>query len=116
MLFLGATTNDILAALILTTAGLLSESRLAPWGLRMHTDRLTTLSSSVWMIHWVHRTTTDMRTTVLPTASSSLTDTLCTVFKVTDLTERRVAFLANQTNFSRSQFDLSHRSIKSHED
>src|SRR3990167_6238335 len=95
-------------------ARLLAECRLAPRSLRMHTDRLTAFTAPMRMVMRVHSAPAHSRTAIHMTSPPGRTDARCAVFEITHLSERSIAFLANQTDFTRSQFYLGHRAIQGH--
>src|SRR5579859_5192521 len=85
-----ATSDDeVIGSLII--AGFIAHSRLAPGSLWLPTNRSAALTTTVWMVAWVHDRTTYRWTAAHVPRTASLTEILVFVFGVAHLPNGRHA-------------------------
>src|SRR5512139_3877826 len=103
---LTAAAHNILVGL-LVLAGLVTQGWLAPGALRTgQTDRLTTFTTTMWMVAWRHRRATDGRTDALVAVASGLAKLDIAMIEIANLTDGREADLADQADFTGRHTDL----------
>src|SRR5689334_4307337 len=103
---LTATTDDVLVGL-LVAAGLIAQGWLTPWRLRTcETNRLTTFTTTMWMVTRGHGRTADGWANASVTFTTSFTKLDIAVIKITDLTNGCITNLMDQANFAGRHADL----------
>src|SRR4051812_41692279 len=101
-LLLAAPAHDELIG-PLVVPRLIATSRLAPRGYRMPSARSLSFTTTVRMIHRVHRNAPVMRTLAQPPRPSRLADRDVLVIDVADLPDRRHAILRDLARLARGQ-------------
>src|SRR5579859_1275251 len=77
--------NEAISPLIITS--LVAHCRLAPWCLRLPSNRGTTLTTTMWVIHRVHGRATHGRATSHMTGFTCLTDRAVLMIDIADLAD-----------------------------
>jgi len=92
--------NHVIRALI--GARLITKGWLTPGALGTgHADRAATFTTTMRMVSWGHRGTTNFWTKSHMACASGFAELDVAVFHITDLTDRGAAFLQNQANLAR---------------
>ncbi len=99
-LFATATYDEFISTLV--AAGLLTFGLQAPRGYRVLT-KVTTFTTTMWVVYWVHRSTANGRTNTTPACSTCFTQNAQHMLSIANFAQSRAAVCFDFTHFTRTQ-------------